>query len=52
MNRFNPKRVTTLRDKRFEKLETMFIKFDKVDLIMYYHNCDFDKSINDVLKHI
>ena len=52
MNRFNHKRVTNLTDKQFKKLETMFDNANKIDLIMYLHKCGFDKSINDVLKHI
>ena len=44
MYRYNPKRVATLTDKKFKKLENNVYKND---LIMYLHNCGFDKSIND-----
>ena len=30
----------------------MFDSVDKIDLIIYLHNCGFNMSINDVLEHI
>ena len=52
MDKFNPKYVTNLTDKQFKKLEKKFDNIDKIDIIMYLNECGFDKSFDEVLKHI